>query len=129
MGGMLKAVETGYPQKEIAESAYQFQLQMDAKEQVMVGVNRYQDGDETPIPTLHVDYNAEKNQIERTRAFKAARPPHRWKAALEELRRTCREGRNVMPVLITGVEDGLTLGEVSDVYREVFGVYTDPGMF
>jgi methylmalonyl-CoA mutase, N-terminal domain len=128
LGGMLKAVELGFPQKEIAEASYQFQLLVDSKENAVVGVNKYADDAEQEIPTLHIDYAVEKNQIEFVKAFKARRDKTKWEAALNKLKATCREGGNVMPVLIDGVEAGVTLGEVSDVYREVFGVYTDPGL-
>lgn len=127
MGGMLKAVELGYPQKEIAEASYQFQKNFDAKEYIMVGVNRYQDDQEHDIPTLHVDFEAEKNQIDRITKYKQERDPARWQEAMEKLRTACKEQKNVMPVLIDGVEAGITLGEACDVYREVFGVYRDPG--
>jgi methylmalonyl-CoA mutase N-terminal domain/subunit len=128
LGGMLKAVELGFPQKEIAEASYQFQLLVDSKENPIVGVNKYADDAEQEIPTLHIDYAVEKNQIEFVKAFKARRDKSKWEAAMAKLKATCCEGGNVMPVLIEGVEAGVTLGEVSDVYREVFGVYTDPGL-
>ncbi len=127
LGGMLKAVELGFPQKEIAEAAYKFQLQLDAKEQLIVGVNSYQDDTNQPIPTLEIDFRVEKEQIERARAFKAGRNQDVWRLAQDKLRRACRDNLNVMPVLIEAVDVGVTLGEVSDIYREVFGVYSDPG--
>lgn len=127
LGGMLPAVESGYPQKEIAEAAYKYQLQLDAKEQLIVGVNAYQDDGEQPIPTLEIDFAVEKEQIQRCKAFKAARNPEQIQTALNKLRRVCRENLNVMPTLVEVVDIGVTLGEVSDVYREIFGVYTDPG--
>lgn len=128
LGGMLKAIEVGFPQKEIAESAYRFQQLVDEREMTIVGVNGYCDDDEQEIPTLHVDYEAERRQIERCKAFKAARNAQKVEEQRAALVRACREGRNVMPVLVDAVEVGLTLGEVSEVYREVFGVYTDPGL-
>ena len=128
LGGMLKAVEVGFPQKEIAESAYQFQLQFDSKEQVIVGVNKYADGADQEIPTLKIDFAAEKKQIERIVAFKQKRDATRWASSIAAVEAACREGRNVVPVLIDAVDAGVTLGEVSDIYRKVFGVYTDPGM-
>jgi methylmalonyl-CoA mutase N-terminal domain/subunit len=128
LGGMLKAVEIGFPQKEIAEAAYQFQLDLDAKEQCIVGVNKYTEGGEQEIPTLKIDHAAETKQVERIKAFKAAREPKRHKAALDSVERACVENRNVVPVLIDAVGEGVTLGEVSDVYRKVFGIYSDPGM-
>lgn len=127
LGGMLRAVELGYPQKEIAEAAYKFQLQLDGKEQLIVGVNAYQDDTEQPIPTLEIDFAVEKEQIEKCKTFKAGRQKQPVQIALDKLRRSCRENLNVMPALLEAVEVGVTLGEVSDVYREVFGIYTDPG--
>ena len=128
MGGMLAAVEVGFPQKEISESAYQFQMQVDDKEQSIVGVNVYTDGGEQDIPTLKIDHAAEEKQVERVRQFKARRDSNRHAKALAELEQACVENRNVVPVLIDAVSDGVTLGEVSDIYRKVFGVYSDPGM-
>lgn len=129
MGGMLKAVELGFPQKEIAESSYQFQLRVDNEEYAMVGVNKYKDAnDEVPIPVLEIDFEAEKKQIDRTKAFKAARDSKKVELALAKVTEACKENRNVMPALIEGADIGITLGEVSDIYRKVYGVYTDPGL-
>jgi methylmalonyl-CoA mutase, N-terminal domain len=128
LGGMLAAVEAGYPQKEIAEAAYKFQLQFDAKKTVMVGVNKYVDEDDQKIPILHVDFEAERRQLELLKEFKANRDPVAHAKALDDLRLACKEQRNIMPILIDGVEVGVTLGEASDVFREVFGVYRDPGL-
>jgi methylmalonyl-CoA mutase N-terminal domain/subunit len=127
-GGMLRAVEEGFPQKEISESAYQFQLDVDAREQVIVGVNKYSEGGEQDIPTLKIDHGPEKTQIEKIKAFRAKRDHARWEKAISEVERACVENRNVVPVLIEAVDAGVTLGEVSDIYRRVFGVYSDPGM-
>jgi methylmalonyl-CoA mutase N-terminal domain/subunit len=129
LGGMLRAVELGYPQKEIAESAYQFQKNFDDKSYVMVGVNRYQDNDDQNIPTLKIDFEAERKQIERCTWFKGQRDVAKHLAALAEIRSACVENRNVLPYIIDGADVGVTLGEVSDIYRDVFGVYSDPGMF
>lgn len=128
LGGMLKAVEHGFPQKEIAESSYRFQLEVDERQQSIVGVNVYQDEQAQEIPTLQVDYTAEQKQIELMRAFKTQRQPAAWKKSMDEVRKACAENRNVMPALIDAVDAGVTLGEISDIYREVFGIYTDPGM-
>ena len=128
LGGMLRAVEEGFPQKEISESAYQFQLEVDAREQVIVGVNKYSEGGEQDIPTLKIDLGPEKVQIAKIQAFRARRDDAKWKASLAAVERACTENRNVVPVLIDAVDAGATLGEVSDIYRKVFGVYSDPGM-
>lgn len=127
MGGMLRAVENGFPQKEIAEAAYQFQLQCDSKKYVTVGVNGYTDEGRQEIPTLKIDFAAEARQVERVVAYKAGRDQAAWKKALGAIEASCRAGRNVMPDLVDGVQKGVTLGEVCDIFREVWGVYTDPG--
>jgi methylmalonyl-CoA mutase N-terminal domain/subunit len=128
LGGMLPAVEVGFPQKEIAEAAYQFQLKVDAREEVIVGMNKYSEGGEQEIPTLKIDHAVEKQQVERITAFKAARDASKVQTALADIERACVEDRNVIPVLLDAVDVGVTLGEVSKIYRKVFGVYTDPGM-
>ncbi len=128
LGGMLRAVELGFPQKEIAEAAYQFQLRVDEGDYKIVGINAYSDDAEQEIPTLSIDHELEKRQRERVIAFKEQRNPAAWQAALETLKKACKEGKNVMPFLIDAVDKGVTLGEVSDIYREVFGVYQDPGL-
>jgi methylmalonyl-CoA mutase N-terminal domain/subunit len=128
LGGMLRAVEEGFPQKEISEAAYQFQLGVDAQEQVIVGVNKYQEGGEQEIPTLKIDLVPEKIQVEKIKAFRAQRNDAKWKESMDAIERACVENRNVVPVLIDAVDAGVTLGEVSDIYRKVFGTYSDPGM-
>jgi len=128
MGGMLKAIEAGYPQKEIAESAYRFQKEIENGEKIIVGVNAYVEGDDHHIPRHHVDYETEELLIRRVTAFKEARNRSRWLEALRRIRNACEKGQNVMPYLIEGVEAGVTLGEISNTYRDVFGTYKDPGI-
>ena len=128
MGGMLKAVEAGYPQKELAESSYQFQKKMDAKEYRVVGVNAYRDDEKSSIPTHKIDADVEKTQVERVKTFKKNRDSDQVDSAMKRLRDDASSGKNVMPALIDAVDVGVTLGEVSDLYRELFGVYRDPGL-
>lgn len=128
LGGMLQAVEEGYPQKEIAESAYQFQQRVDEHEYNIVGVNSYRDEQEQEIPTLHIDYEIEKNQRARVEAFKRQRDQQKWQDSIRTLKETCQADQNVMENLILAVDNGVTLGEVSDIYREIFGIYQDPGL-
>lgn len=129
MGGMLIAIDNGYPQKEIAHAAYVYQQQVERQEQVIVGVNRYTD-EEGPvkIPILKIDHSIEAEQVERVAAFKKNRCQAEVTACLQQIKDTCSSGANLMPAVIEGVDRGVTLGEVCDVYREVFGVYTDPGL-
>jgi methylmalonyl-CoA mutase N-terminal domain/subunit len=125
LGGMLNAVEKGFPQKEISESAYRFQLMVESEEYSIVGVNKYQDSIDQDIPTLHIDFKAEKKQIEKLKAFKRSRNQKNWVKACKKLEKACKENRNVMPELIEGVNCGMTLGEISDIYRKIFGIYND----
>ena len=129
MGGMLAAIDAGFPQREISESAYVFQQQLERQERVIVGVNRYTDESEgSPIPTLKIEAEIERDQIERITAFRAARNEAAVKEQLARVRQVAVDGTNLMPALIDAVDSGVTLGEVSDLYRDVFGVYTDPGL-
>ena len=95
---------------------------------MIVGMNKYQEGGEQEIPTLKIDREPEKNQIEKIKAFRANRDEAKWKKAMADIESACVENRNVVPVLIDAVDVGVTLGEVSDIYRKVFGTYSDPGM-
>jgi len=126
LGGIVRAIELGFPQKEIAEAAYHFQRQFDRKEKVMVGVNRYQNDEKPSIELLRIHADTEDKQSARVRAFKAARDQARATARLADVRTACRDGQNLMPPLIAAVKDGVTLGEICDVYRDEFGVYRDP---
>lgn len=128
-GGMLHAVQRGYPQHELAEAAYQFQLKVERLDEVQVGVNKYVDEEEQSIPTHTVDVAIEREQRERLYRFKASRDQRKHQEALERLEKTCRDGVNVMESLIEGVDAGVTLGEASEVFRAVFGEYRDPGFF
>ncbi|MCC6765997.1 MAG: methylmalonyl-CoA mutase, partial [Deltaproteobacteria bacterium] len=126
MGGIVRAIELGFPQKEIAEAAYRFQQQLDRGEKVMVGVNRYHVDEKPAIDILRIHHEVEDTQVARVKAFKAARDQQRATARLADVRAACRDGRNLMPLLVEAVKDGVTLGEVCDVYRDEFGVYRDP---
>jgi methylmalonyl-CoA mutase N-terminal domain/subunit len=128
-GGMLRAVQLGYPQHEIAESAYHFQLKVERLEEIQVGVNRYIDQTEQPIPTHTIDTSIERDQRERLLHFKASRDQQRHAESLARLEERCRSGANIMEPLIDAVDNGVTLGEVSDLFRSAFGEYRDPGTF
>jgi methylmalonyl-CoA mutase N-terminal domain/subunit len=127
LGGMLRAIEVGFPQKEIADAAYVYQQQLDRGEKVVVGVNRYQAPEERPPELLRIPLEVEAKQVERVRRFKAARAAAVAAAALDEVRAAAVSGANLMRPLIAAVKAGCTVGEVSDVYRAVFGEYRDPG--
>jgi methylmalonyl-CoA mutase N-terminal domain/subunit len=129
LGGMIRAIDAGYPQKEIADAAYRYQLMEDRGEKVVVGVNKYVMSQEKPIEYLRIDEAVEREQIENVARFKAARDHARVEKRLKQLADVCRNGGNVMPVLIDAVKDYVSLGEISDVYRQVFGQYREPIIF
>ncbi|HUI25068.1 MAG TPA: methylmalonyl-CoA mutase family protein [Candidatus Kryptonia bacterium] len=126
MGGIVRAIELGYPQKEIAEAAYRFQQQLDRGEKVMVGVNKYVVDEGPPLELLRVDPKVERDQAERVRRRKQVRNAGRVQSALAAVREAARGTSNLMPPLIAAVKEECTVGEISDVFREVFGVYRDP---
>jgi methylmalonyl-CoA mutase N-terminal domain/subunit len=126
LGGIIRAIDIGYPQKEIADAAYRYQQQLDSQEKVIVGVNKYVIPEERPIDTLKIEHRVEEGQIERVRKVKRERDAARVRDHLGRVHAACRNGQNLMPVLIDAVKAYCTLGEISDVYRDVFGVYRDP---
>jgi methylmalonyl-CoA mutase N-terminal domain/subunit len=126
MGGMLRAIELGYPQREIADAAYAYQRQLDRGEKTVVGVNRYQMPEERPPELLRVPLEVEARQVDRVRRVKNERDGARARAALARVRAAAAGGENLMPPLVDAVKALCTVGEISDVYREVFGQYRDP---
>ena len=129
MGGMVEALDRHFPQMEIAESAYQFQRQLDRQEKIMVGVNQYVTQDILKPEVLRIDPALEEAQIARTNRIKNSRDNSRVREGLERLGEDCVNNRNVMETLITAVKEQATLQECCDVYRKVFGTYRDPGIF
>ncbi|PYM60765.1 MAG: methylmalonyl-CoA mutase, partial [Candidatus Rokuibacteriota bacterium] len=129
MGGMIRALDAGFPQQQIADSGYRTQLQEDAGERVVVGVNRYLQADEKPIPYLKLDEGLEREQIERVRAVKAGRSAAEVDRHLRRVADACRSGQNLMPVLVDAVKAHVSLGEIADVYRQLFGRYREPIIF
>jgi methylmalonyl-CoA mutase N-terminal domain/subunit len=123
MGGMLRAIETGYVQHEIQESAYKYQRAVDSGEQVVVGVNRFQAEEERPIPTLRIDPEVERSQVTRLRALRERRDAARCRAALNEVERRAQGSENLMPAILAAVEAFATVGEISEALRHVFGEY------
>jgi len=128
MGGMVKAIERGYPQMEIAEAAYRFQRQIDANEKVIVGVNRYVT-DHPPITIWRMRPEIEERQLKRLQEVKRTRNNAKVKECLGEIRKASQNGENLMPHIIHAVREYTTIQEICDVWREVFGRYTDPGYF
>jgi methylmalonyl-CoA mutase N-terminal domain/subunit len=129
LGGMVRALDAGFPQQEIADSGYRTQLQEDAGKRVVVGVNKHVQADDKPIPYLRIDEGVEREQVERVRAAKAGRSPAEVARRLRQVADACRTGQNLMPVLVEAVTASVSLGEIADVYREVFGRYREPIIF
>jgi methylmalonyl-CoA mutase N-terminal domain/subunit len=129
LGGMVRALDAGFPQQQIADSGYRTQLQEDAGERVVVGVNRYVQADEKPIPYLRLDEALEREQVERVRAVKAGRDQAEVARQLRRVADACRSGQNLMPVLVEAVKAYVSLGEIADVYRETLGRYREPIIF
>jgi methylmalonyl-CoA mutase N-terminal domain/subunit len=126
LGGMIRAIEVGYPQKEIAEAAWVYQRQIDGGEKTVVGVNRYQVPEERPPDLLRVPLEVEARQADRVRRVKRERNATAAREALGRVRDAARSSENLMPPLVAAVKARCTLGEIADVYREVFGQYRDP---
>ena len=130
MGGIVTAVEQGYPQREIAASAYRFQQQMERGERVMVGVNGYvSDGGGSKIPLLRIDERVQATQIANLRAVKASRNPAEVHESLAAVRAAAGSRENLMPPVIRAAKAYATQQEICDVLRDVMGVYSDPAEF
>ncbi|MEZ4295836.1 MAG: methylmalonyl-CoA mutase family protein [Polyangiaceae bacterium] len=130
MGGMVAAVEKGYPQREIAASAYRFQREMETGERVMVGVNRYvQDGESRNIPLLRIDEEVQRTQMANLAKVKAERDGASVRTALERVRKAAADGSNLMPSIIDAAKTYATEQEICDVLREVLGTHSDPAEF
>ncbi len=136
MGGMVNAIEKGYPQREIAASAYRFQRQVEAGERVMVGLNKYVEGDErgADVPLLKIDDEVPRTQMANLKRVKQSRDGAKVKACLEAVRAAAQRkagetGANLMPPIIDAAKAYCTQQEICDVLREVLGTYTDPAEF
>ncbi len=134
MGGMVEAIGKGYPQREIAASAYRFQRQLEAGTRVMVGVNKYADDKEQSIPLLRIDEGAAKTQVERLRQIKLSRDAAKVGACLDAVRQAAKAapgsaGSNLVPPIIEAAKAYCTQQEICDVLREVLGTYSDPAEF
>ena len=129
MGGMLAAIEQGFPQVELADAAYRYQRQLDTGAKTLVGVNKYVSEGKAPIEILKIDENLEEEQVKRLNGVKRTRDNRKVAQTLGDVRRACKSGENVMPHVIEAVKAYATEQEICDVYREVFGKYEDPGFF
>lgn len=123
MGGAVQAIEQGFIQEQIASSSYAYQKAIESGEKVIVGVNKFQQEESTPIPILKIDENVQVQQIERLKAFKANRDQQRVHEKLMVIQEAARGTNNLMPYVIDAVEHQCTLGEISHALRAVWGEY------
>jgi methylmalonyl-CoA mutase N-terminal domain/subunit len=127
IGGMLRAIEKGYVQREIEHAAYDYQRRVESGEQTVVGMNRFTSDEATSVPVLRLDPELERQQIERLNRVRARRDEGEVSEALKEVERAARTDENLMPHIVRAVEAYATLGEISDRLRVVFGEYTGAG--
>ena len=123
MGGMVAAIEQGFVQREIHNTAYDFQQRVERGEQTIVGVNRYRSGVPEPVPILRIDASEETDRAEALKSFRAARARESVDAALGRLRATAESESNLLPAIQEALEASATLGEIADALRDVFGVF------
>jgi methylmalonyl-CoA mutase N-terminal domain/subunit len=125
-GGTLSAIESGFIQREIQESAYHAQQSLERGADIVVGVNRFNEPGRQAVGLFSLDPSVERNQIERVRAFRASRSQGESHSALEAVSHAARVGDNLVPIVIEAVQKRATLGEISDALRSVFGAYENP---
>ncbi|MBP1634865.1 MAG: scpA 3 [Acidobacteria bacterium] len=125
MGGMVAAIEQGYPQREIAESAYRFQQAVEAREKIIVGVNEHVAGREEPVPILYIDEGVADRQLASLERLRRRRDGDRVRRALDGVRRAAEGTANTMPPILDAVRAYATIGEICDAMREVWGEYQE----
>ena len=124
----MAALERGFQQREIADAAYAWQLAVEEKRQIVVGVNAFEAEEETPTEILRIDPEAERAQVARLRALRERRDAKKAKETVAGLTAAAREDRNLMPPILACVKAEVTLGEVADTLRGVFGEYEEAGL-
>ncbi len=128
-GGIIRAIEEGYPQREIADSAYQWQREVDSGERKIVGVNAFRKDKDEPITTLKIDDELVHHQVERLNAVRRSRSQRDVQDKLRAVEDACRGDRNLMGPVLEAVKAYATLGEVCDVFRKVWGAFREKGTF
>lgn len=126
MGGMVSAIEKGFPQREIKDAAYAYQKEIDGKERIIVGLNEFVTEEKTAIKVFKIDEDTAKRQIQRLKNVKKKRDEKRLQKAMGDLKKAAASNGNLMPLLIEVVKAYGTLGEICDGLKEVFGVYEEP---
>ncbi len=126
MGGMISAIEKGFPQREIQEASYQHQRAVETGEKLVVGVNEFQTDESPPVETLRIGPETRKGQCQRLDKLRSRRDTRAVKRALSELKEAARSDKNLMPLLIEAAKEYATLGEICETLKEVFGEYREP---
>jgi methylmalonyl-CoA mutase, N-terminal domain len=126
MGGMVKAIERGYPQREILEASQRYQREVERKERIVVGINEFAEEASRSIPILKIGPDVEQDQVARLSDLRKSRDPFKMAGALEELQEAASCSENLMPYLIAAVKAKATVGEIGAALKEIFGVYRDP---
>jgi methylmalonyl-CoA mutase N-terminal domain/subunit len=130
LGGMVEAIKQNFPQREIADAAFRYQEEVERGERVVVGVNRYQLADETPLEILKIDAALEAKQIERVRSLKGRRDSAKVEQRLAALKAAAaRDDVNLMPAILDAARDYVTMGEMCDAWREVWGTWRETPVF
>lgn len=129
LGGVLACIQNGFFQREIAESAYRYQQEIDAHRRTIVGVNDYKSDEQVKVPTLYIDRVGEQAHLARLERVRRERDQAEARRALDNLRRVAEGSENTMPALIEAVKAYATLGEIMDVLRAAFGEYMEPAVF
>jgi methylmalonyl-CoA mutase N-terminal domain/subunit len=129
LGGVLKAIEKGFFQQEIANSAYRYQKEIDKQERVIVGVNEFVEEDDVGIPLLEMDPEGEMKQLARLKKLREDRDQSKYESSLSALLKAAEGDENLMPYILDAVRANATLGETCDVLREVFKEYDEPPIF
>ncbi len=122
-GGMIACIENGYIKKEIEDAAYKYQKDIEKKEKIIVGVNEFVADNNENFHALKIDTSSENDQIQRVKSFKQKRQAHLLQQSLYHLKKLAHTKENLMPAVITCVENGATIGEISNTLRDVFGIY------
>jgi methylmalonyl-CoA mutase N-terminal domain/subunit len=126
---MVEAVKAGFPQREIADAAFELQMDVDAGRRTVVGVNRYAEGDDSDTPILRIDPESERRQVASLTSVKAGRDPAVVASRLEDIKRAAGEGRNLMPLFVEAARASVSEGEIVHALQEVWGSYRETPLF
>jgi methylmalonyl-CoA mutase N-terminal domain/subunit len=129
LGGVIAAIRQGFFQSEIADASFRFQREVEQGERLIVGVNAYEEDESREIPLLRIDPDVEARQVERVKALRARRDAERAGAALGQLEQAARGDANLMPVIVEAARADVTMGEMCDVLRRVFGTWRETPAF